>query len=348
MSGEFRFSFGPWNLGEGADCFGPAVRESISFDRKLAVYQELGFGAVQLHDDDAVPNINDLSAAGIAGEARELKAKLDDAGLIAEFIAPRLWEDPRTVDGGFTSNCPQAREYALERLRKSIDVANALGTDRIVLWLAREGTYVRESKDPVWATEKVVEALQQGIDYDPTVRFLVEPKPNEPVDSAIIPTAGHALALAPLTSEPERVGVLIESAHSILAGLDPSDDMGFALACGKLWGVHLNDQNGLKYDQDKAFGSANLRRAFNQVQVLDRHGYGRKGEWIGLDVKALRTQPEGLATLHLANSKAIFLRLLEISRSLDETVCQGLIAERDYESLDRLLLEHLMGVSRDG
>ena len=40
----------------------------------------------------------------------------------------------------------------------------------------------------------------------------------------------------------------IESAHAILAGLDPSDEMGFALAFDKLWTVHLNDQNGLKFD----------------------------------------------------------------------------------------------------
>ena len=57
MAGKFRFSFGPWNISEGADCFGPTVRESISFGKKLEVYQKLGFGAVQLHDDDAVPDI---------------------------------------------------------------------------------------------------------------------------------------------------------------------------------------------------------------------------------------------------------------------------------------------------
>ena len=121
--------------------------------------------------------------------------------------------------------------------------------------------------------------------YDPKLRILVEPKPNEPVDSAIISTIGHAIGLGYMTCDPARVGVLVETAHSILAGLDPSDDMGYALAHDKLWSVHLNDQGGLKFDQDKSFGSYNLRRAFNQVRVLEEYGYGRNGEWVGLDVK---------------------------------------------------------------
>jgi xylose isomerase len=343
MAGEFRFSFGPWNIHEGADCFGPNVRDSIAFNDKLDLYKGMGFDAVQLHDDDAVPNLNDLSSSQIEAEATALKNRLADAGLVAEFVAPRLWEDPRTVDGGFTANSAADRQYALDRLKTSIDIANHLGINDIVLWLAREGTYVRESKDPVWQTERIVEAIQSGLDHCPNARFLVEPKPNEPVDHAIIPTVGHALALAPMTSDPSRVGVLIESAHSILAGLDPSDDMGFALAHKKLWSVHLNDQNGLKFDQDKPFGSANIRRAFNQVQVLDRHDYGTSGEWVGLDIKAVRTQRDALATKHLTNSRAVFLRLLEISRSIDQTAAQTCIDARDYEALDRLYMDALLG-----
>jgi len=53
----YRFSFGPWNISEGGDPFGPDVREPIDFDDKLPVYKELGFDAVQFHDDDAVPNL---------------------------------------------------------------------------------------------------------------------------------------------------------------------------------------------------------------------------------------------------------------------------------------------------
>ncbi|NTU65313.1 MAG: TIM barrel protein, partial [Chloroflexi bacterium] len=232
--------------------------------------------------------------------------------------------------------------YAIERTFKCIDIAQALGADLIVLWLAREGTYIRESKDSVRSTELLLDAVNQMLAYHPTMRFAIEPKPNEPADHAYIPTIGHGLALSSRTSDPSRVGVLVETAHAILAGLDPSDEMGFALSFDKLWSVHLNDQNGLKYDQDKAFGSANLRRAFDQALILDDHRYFERG-LVGLDVKVMRTQQSEGAHKHLQNSMATFLRLIERVRSLDRARVAELIAVRDYEELDALILAHLLG-----
>jgi xylose isomerase len=101
MPATFRFSFGPWNIHEGADPFGPAVRKSFAFDDKLRVYVELGFEGVQFHDDDVVPEIDRYSHEEVVARARDVKKRLDDLGLVAEFVAPRLWEDPRTVDGGY-------------------------------------------------------------------------------------------------------------------------------------------------------------------------------------------------------------------------------------------------------
>jgi xylose isomerase len=180
------------------------------------------------------------------------------------------------------------------------------------------------------------------LEYHPSIRIAIEPKPNEPVDHAYLPTTGHAIALAYRTKDPARVGVNIESAHAILAGLDPSDEIGFALSFGKLFTIHLNDQNGLKFDQDKSFGSVDLRRAFNQVRLLDRYNYGQNGEFIGLDIKAMRTQRQAVATKHLANSLTIFNRLLELSRSLRDTDVAALIADRDYEELEMLIINHLL------
>jgi xylose isomerase len=343
MAGEYRFSFGPWNIHEGADPFGPPVRHSITFGKKLKMYKKLGFDGVQFHDDDAVPGMNKLSPQQIIKKAKEVRKMLEGEGLVAEFVAPRLWEDARTIDGAYTSNDPASRKYAKERSRRMIDIVEALNTKLIVLWFAREGTYVREAKDSKVAVGWIVEALNDMLAYNPRVKIAIEPKPNEPMDQAYIPTTGHAVAVGFLTNEPERVGVNIETAHVVLAGLDPSDEMGFALAYNKLFSVHLNDQNGPKFDEDRSFGAIDLRRAFNQVRILDQYDYGKRGEFVGLDVKAMRTQKQEVATKHLRNSREIFLRLVELVRSLDRVKLEKLIKQRDYEELDMLIIDHLMG-----
>jgi len=344
MSNDYRFSFGPWNISEGADPFGPPVRPSIAMGAKLQLYKELGFEGVQLHDDDVMSDVDDKSAAELGKEAAAYKSILDNEGLVPEFVAPRLWESEKGIDGAFTSNDENCRRWAIDRSKRAIDIANAMGVKLLVLWLAREGTYIREAKDAIQAHRYLIDAINQLLEYDKNLEIIIEPKPNEPVDHAYIPTIGHALALAHQTCDPKRVGGLIETAHAQLAGLDPSDEMAFALAAGKLWSVHLNDQNGLKFDQDKTFASANLRSAYNQVRVLESSGYAQTGRFVGLDVKAMRTQKPEHALKHLANSREIFLNLVKKVRSFPREVEEQCIAERDYETLELAVLNHLMGV----
>ena len=244
----YRFSFGPWNISDGADPFGPDVRQPYPHEAKYALYKKLGFDGVQFHDDDAVPGLDDLSAPEIAAKATEVAATLKNEGLVPEFVAPRLWFAPQTVDGGYTSNSASDREYACQRTEKCIDIARAIDCKAIVLWLAREGSYIRESKNAKVAYDRLLEAINRMLDYDKEIEVWIEPKPNEPTDQAYVPTIGHAVALSYASSDPTRVKGLIETAHAQLAGLDASDEMAFALAHGKLASVHLNDQNGLKYD----------------------------------------------------------------------------------------------------
>ncbi len=343
MTKDYRFSFGPWNISEGADPFGPTVRPTIEFAKKLASYKSLGFEGVQLHDDDAVPDVDSKTAVQLEQEAKELKKVFDDQGLVPEFVAPRLWEDPRGVDGGYTANDPKVRQWAIDRTKRAIDIASALETRLMVLWLAREGTYIREAKSAIQAYQWQIEALDALLQHNPEIKIAIEPKPNEPMDQAYVPTIGHALAIAHQTVAPDRVGGLIETAHARLAGLDAADEMGFALAVGKLWSVHLNDQNGLKFDQDKSFGAADLRSAYNQVRMLELADYASTGQFVGLDVKAMRTQKAEVAEKHLANSKAIFLRLVEKVRTFPKDVEQQCIENRDYEELEMAVLNHLMG-----
>lgn len=70
---KFKFSVGPWNVHTGADSYGPATRADIDLESKFAKFAELGFSAIQFHDDDAVPNLNNMTEEEIKEYAHGVK-----------------------------------------------------------------------------------------------------------------------------------------------------------------------------------------------------------------------------------------------------------------------------------
>src|SRR5687767_7690720 len=161
MPHTYRFCAGPWNWSEGRDPYGPETRPPATFDWKLAQLKKLGFEAMMFHDDDAVPDLDQKSERQIRREARELRKRLDDEGIVAEMVAPRLWFSPETIDGAYTSNDARCRRYAIDRSLRAIDLAHILGTDLLVLWLAREGSYIREAKNASRGLEWLVAAFDE-------------------------------------------------------------------------------------------------------------------------------------------------------------------------------------------
>ena len=124
--------------------------------------------------------------------------------------------------------------------------------------------------------------------------------------------------------------------------MDPANEIGFGLAMGKLWSVHLNDQNGIKFDQDKTFGVENLRQAFNQIRILKENNYGSNGEYVGLDVKAMRTTKDADSYKHLENSLKIAKMLEEKAEKFDYALRDEFVKNRDYEGLEMYVMELLM------
>ena len=79
----------------------------------------------------------------------------------------------------------------------------------------------------------MIEALNKMLEYDKKIKILIEPKPNEPDHRSFCPTIGHVMGISAATIDPKRVGGLLESAHAILAGLDPTNEIAFGLAFRK-------------------------------------------------------------------------------------------------------------------
>ena len=87
---KFRFTVGPWNVHTGADSYGPETRQPIDLETKFAKFAELGFSAVQFHDDDAVPNINNMTEEEIKEYARGVKKLLDKYGIAPPVLIREL------------------------------------------------------------------------------------------------------------------------------------------------------------------------------------------------------------------------------------------------------------------
>src|SRR5258706_15173417 len=139
MAAEYKFSFGPWNISEGNDPFGPTVRPTVAWADKLKVFKRLGFDAVMFHDDDIVPQIENKQWPQIEREAKEMRKSIEGGGLVTEVTAPRLWEDARTVDGAFTSNDPKERRWGGEGGEGGVYISKLIDCGVGGLWLVGGG-----------------------------------------------------------------------------------------------------------------------------------------------------------------------------------------------------------------
>lgn len=97
-------------------------------------------------------------------------------------------------------------------------------------------------------------------------------------------------------------------------------------------------------DQDKSFGVENLRSAFNQVKVLKKNSCGQHGEYVGLDVKVMRTTTNQDSCKHPENSLKIFKALEEKADKLDYDFQRKYVENRDLEALEMYVMSLLTGI----
>jgi len=276
MPTEHRFTFGLWTVGNpGRDPFGGPTREPLDPVDSVKKLGELGAWGISLHDDDLIP-------WGTPGPERDkivarLKAALDEAGMGVGMATTNLFGHPAFKDGAFTSNDRAVRRAAIGKAMRAIDLGGRLGAEVFVCWGGREGTEVGTAKDPRDALERYREAMDALVDYSlaqgHSMRFALEPKPNEPRGDIFLPTVGHALHFITTLARPDMVGVNPEVAHETMAGLSFHHGVGQALWADKLFHIDLNGQRIGRYDQDFRFGSEDLKESFHVVRLLERAGY---------------------------------------------------------------------------
>ena len=273
---EHKFAFGMWTIGNlGRDPFGEATRPAIpsgDFVRGLA---DIGAWGVSFHDDDLMTFGAPESQR--RAELDAFKKALDQTGIVCSMATTNLFWHPVFKDGAFTSNDKAVRRFAIQKTLRNLDVAAELGAPTYVLWGGREGVESAASTTPSDALDRYREAMDYLCGYVKdkgySIRFAIEPKPNEPRGDTFLPTIGHAMAFIQTLEHSEMVGLNPEVAHETMAGLSFYQGVAQALWQGKLFHIDLNDQKIGRYDQDLRFGSEGIKDDFFLVRLLETSGY---------------------------------------------------------------------------
>ena len=285
-----KFSFGLWTVGwQARDPFGDATRAPVDPVESVTRLAELGAYGVSFHDDDLIPFGADETAR--EQHIKRFRAALDATGMVCSMATTNLFTHPVFKDGAFTSNDRDIRRFAMRKVVRNLDLAAELGAPIYVFWGGREGSELDSSKDIGAALDRFKEAFDTLCEYvierGYSMRFAIEPKPNEPRGDILLPTVGHALAFINRLNHPDMVGVNPEVGHEQMAGLNFVHGIAQALWQGKLFHIDLNGQRGIKFDQDLVFGHGDLSSAFFLVDLLESSGYNGVRHF---DYKPLRTE----------------------------------------------------------
>ena len=127
--------------------FAFADEASPIIDRQIEAMSRNGLQGLEIRMADHV-NVSDLSLA----KAREIRKKLDDAGLIVWSIGSPLGKiDVET--GDFPTH--------LERFRHTLDLAHVLGAENIRLF----SFYIPQGKDPSLYRQEILDRLGRFLSY---------------------------------------------------------------------------------------------------------------------------------------------------------------------------------------
>ena len=381
---EDRFSFGLWTVGwQGRDPFGEATRAPR--DPVVSVHRlaDIGAWGVTFHDDDLIPFGSDDGAREAA--IKRFRAALDETGMVVEMMTTNLFSQPVFKEGAFTANDRSVRRFALRKTLRNIDLAAELGAETYVVWGGREGAESDAAKDVRAALDRMKEAIDTlcayAIDRGYSMRFAIEPKPNEPRGDILLPTIGHALAFINELEHSDLVGLNPEIGHETMAGLNVVHGYAQALWSKKLFHIDINGQQGLKYDQDLRFGAADVKSAFFLVDLLESAGYDgpkhfdfkplraedAEGVWVSAaacmrtylvlqaKARAWRADPEVQEALAAAGVPDLSRPTLAPGETLagllsDRSAYEDFDAETagnratNIERLDQLALDHIFGV----
>jgi xylose isomerase len=237
----------------------------------------------------------------------QIQSALKEHELRLASLACSISSAPQYRAGSLTSDDPAVRRMAVETAKTAMDLSAELGSERINLWLGRDGFDYPFQIDYDLAWNRIVEAIREIASHRSDVLIGIEYKLKEPRRWILASTAPKAVLLAEEVGKP-NVGVLLDTGHALYAYENLAETLALLARKGRLVHVHFNDNTRL-WDDDMIIGSQHFLEFFEMLYWLDQIGY--RG-WISFDPHPLLEDATRCVEVGLAYIKGMIAVLEDV------------------------------------
>ncbi len=213
-------------------------------------------------------------------DLRLLQQLLDDHGFGVSSVNVRSRRTGKWMRGAFSSASAAERAEVVDDFRHAIDRAAEVGSSRISTCPLNDGhDYVFEMNylDAYRYAEETFAAI---CTHNPQLRVCIEYKWNDPRTRCLFASAGETLSFCQSVGA-DNLGVTLDLGHALLAGERPAQSVAMLARAGKLFYVHLND-NDRNWDWDMIPGAFNVWDTVEFLYYLQEVGY--TDDWYAYDV----------------------------------------------------------------
>lgn len=259
------------NLGNTRDRFCPGYKNNPSTEEMLKAAIE------------RVPNIEGIELVGTwdirPDNVKEMKKRLDDAGIACASIIPDTFTIPEFGKGSITSIDATVRQRALDYLRQMSEIAMQMNCEIVNLWLGQDGYDYLLATDYDQERDWLTESTRTLATEFPAIKYALEYKPKEPRNFSYHARMADTILAAKETGC-NNVGITIDTGHSFYAGENVAEAVVLAKRAGNLlYHMHFNDNHG-SWDDDMIVSSVHFTCYVELLFWLKKTGYTG---WLSMD-----------------------------------------------------------------
>jgi len=316
---EPKFGAGLWMFAGTLDRFNtsgykPAntVRDQLEMAAKVR-----GLKAIEVHQTDF-----------LSIKPTEFTRLLADKGLACSCVNTNVWGEARFMHGALTHRNARIRRQAIDEAKKAVDIARAIKSPSIALWLGSDGFDYPFQCDYTTHWNLLLEGIAEVADYAGRIKVGIEYKLKEPRTHMTIGDVGKAMWISEKLGK-ANVGVTVDFGHALMSRENPAESVALLAVGKKLFNVHINDAYG-EWDDDMIPGVIHL---WETVEFLYWCQQTKYNGWISLDMFPYREDSVKAADMALRNLKAMWkmaasinlAALKEAQRGMDALAVQEVV-----------------------